>query len=104
MGWIECKCDAHKKQVGVGQLYNPGATGSQLVGDQSLKSVFQFEKWEPDPAEAGSPGPRLSSTGEWERNAAIAGRAGGRYVAVFVQSQIYLSHITFHNPFVTIFE
>ena len=46
------------------------------VGDQSLKSVFQFEEWEPDPAEAGPQVPRLSSPGERERNAAIARRVG----------------------------
>ena len=38
------------------------------------------------PAEAGPPGPRLSSPGEWERKAVIARRVGGQYVGVFVQS------------------
>ena len=46
------------------------------VGDQSLKSVFQFEEWEPDPAEARPPGTRLSSPGERKRNAVIARRVG----------------------------
>ena len=49
----------------------------ELVGDQNLKSVLQFEEWEPDPAEAGPLGPRLSNPVEQERNAAITRRAGG---------------------------
>ena len=46
------------------------------VRNQSLKSVFQFEEREPDPAEAGPPGPQLSNPGERERNAVIARRVG----------------------------
>ena len=52
------------------------------------------------PAEAGPPGPRLSSPGEWERNAAVARRVGGSICCSSVQSPTLLSHSkTFSNPF-----
>ena len=72
-----------------------GETGSQAVGVQSLKSVFQIELWEPAlSTEAGSSGPQLSSPGEWKRHTAMARGAGGQYVAVFDQSPTNLSHTT----------
>ena len=44
------------------------------------------------PAEAGPPGPRLSSPGEQERNTVIARRVGGSICCSSVQSPTHLSH------------
>ena len=52
------------------------------------------------PAEAGPPGPRLSSPGEQERNAAIARRVGGVNMLQFCSvSNSPLTDNTFCNPF-----
>ena len=55
------------------------------------------------PAEAEPPGPRLSSTGERERNAAVARRVGGSICCSSIQSPTHLSQIipfvTLSNPF-----
>ena len=67
----------------------------ELVGDQSLEAVVAVRSGENQTLQ----GPRLLSPAGWERNAAIAKRAGGQYVAVFVQSPTHHSH---NNPFVTI--
>ena len=69
------------------------------VGDQSLKSVFQFEGWELDPAEVGPPGLRLSSPGERERNAAIAREWGSICWNLCSVSNSPLTHKPFRNPF-----
>ena len=79
--------------LGVNQWYNPGETGSQAVGVQSLKSVFQIELWEPALSrETGPPGPRLSSPGERKRRTAMAWGAGGSICCSLC------SPLT-HNPF-----
>ena len=60
-------CDAHKKKVGVELLYN------------SVHRKFnqlEIRCGEPAPREAGTPGPWLSSPGEWERNVVMAIRVG----------------------------
>ena len=69
------------------------ATGSS---DQSEKRC-----WNEDhvPAEAGPPGPRLSSPGERERNAVMAKRVGVNDVAVLFSLQL-ISHTTI--PFITL--
>ena len=63
-------CDAHKKKVDVELLYNSvrrkfNQLGVRRVGEKMLD-------WETCPREAGSPGPRLSSPGERERNTVVA--------------------------------
>ena len=80
-------CDAHRK-VAVELLYNSVKTGSQLVcrPDQLEKDAGMRTC----PREAGSPGHRLSSPGERERNE-DDNQSGGQYVAV-------LFSLT-HNPF-----
>ena len=91
LNWV--RIGRHRKQVDVKQWYNPGATGSQWVGDQSLESVVAVRNSENQlPADVGPPGPRLSSPAERERSAAIARRAGGQYVAVLVNLHL-TSHI-----------
>ena len=51
------------------------------------------------PEEAGLPGPRFSSPGERERNAAVARRVRGSICCSSVQSPTHLTDNTFHNPF-----
>ena len=54
------------------------------------------------PREAGPPGPRLSSPGERERNAVMAIRVGGQYVAILFGLQLPLTVkplVTLSNPF-----
>ena len=95
-GWIGCRCDAHRKQVGVKQWYNPVREEVQLVG----VSLLQFEEVRTRPSrELGPRGPRLNSPAERGRNAAKDKGTGGQYVAVFVQSPTHLSHITLSQPF-----
>ena len=93
MGWIGCRCNAHRKQVDVKQWYNPGPQRSSL-------SLLQFEAVRTRPSrELGLQGPQLSSLAERERNAAKDKGTGGQYVTVFVQSPTHLSHITLSQPF-----
>ena len=82
----------------VSNYYKIPATGSS---DQ-----FERRCWNENhvPAEAGPPGPRLSSPGERERNAAVARRVGGGSICCStVQSPTHLSQIipfvTLSNPF-----
>ena len=43
-GWIRCRCDAHKKQVDVKQLYNPVRQTAWVSWSQlQLKLELQFE-------------------------------------------------------------
>ena len=43
-GWIGCRCNAHKKQVGVKQLYNPVPQTESVSWRQSqLEFASQFE-------------------------------------------------------------
>ena len=77
MGWMSAICDAHKKKVGVEQLYNSvhrkfNQLGIRRVGDKM----------------------RLSSPGERERNAG-GHKSGGQYVAVLFGLQLSLTY----NPF-----
>ena len=84
-GWIRCRCDAHKKQVYVKQLYNPVAqtdsvSWSQLVGVRVAVRGSENQL----PAEGLGPQDlRLSSPTEWERSAVIVRGTWGQYVAVF---------------------
>ena len=99
-GWIRCRCDAHKKQVGIKQLYNPmpptvWISWSQVVGDGVAVRGSENQL----PAEGLSPQePRLSSPAEWERSAAIVWATWGQYVAVCSVSNSPLTH----NPFATL--
>ena len=93
MGWIRCNCNAHRKQVGVKQLYN-----------QVPQTVWvSWRQWEPAPDRGlGSSGPRLSSPAEWGRSAAIVWGTWGQYVAVCSISNSPLTHDQyqpFHDPF-----
>ena len=86
-------CDAHKKKVGVELLYNSvhrkfNQLGIRPVGDKMLD-------WGTCPREAGPQGPRLSCPGERERNAVMANRVGGQYVAVLFGLQLPLTYNAF---------
>ena len=77
-----------------------GVATSPTLRCSSYWSLLQFETVRTRPSKELAPqGPRLSSPAEWERSAAIARRAGGQYVAVFVQYPTHLSHITLSQPF-----
>ena len=76
----------------VSNYYITPATGSS---DQLEKML----EWEPCPRRGCPPGPRLSSPGERERNAAVARRVGGQYVAICSVSDSPLTDNTFRNPF-----
>ena len=96
-GWIGCRCDTHKKQVGVKQWYNPVRQEVQLVG----VSLLQFEavRTSSQQRAMGPQDPRLSSPAERERSAAKDGGTGGQYVAV--SGSVSNSPLT-HNPFITL--
>ena len=96
-GWIRCNCDAHKKQVGVKQLYNKvlqtaWVSWSQLQLDLSCSS----RQWEParDRVLAALSDP----PSEWERSEAIVRGTWGQYVAGCSVSNSPLTH----NPFATL--
>ena len=92
-GWIGCKYDAHRKQVGVKQWYNPvrqtvRESWSQLVGDKMLQ-------WEPAP----SRGLWALRTSDWaakqnEKEVLLKTKELGGNMLQFVQSPTHLSHIT----------
>ena len=67
--------------MGVKSLYNLGDRKFRSVGEKMLE-------WGPCPKEAEPLGPRLSSSGERERNAVMAIRVGGQYVAVLFSLQL----------------
>ena len=100
-GWIRCNCDAHEKLVDVNQLYK---SVQQTVGvswsSVSWSSSCSSRQWEPAPDRgfAARSDPRLSSTAEWERSAAIVRGTWGQYVAVCSVSNSPLTH----NPFATL--
>ena len=74
-------------------LYNSVKTGSLLV--------LETRSWRQDVVEKAStqqkrpPGLQLSNPGERERNAVMAIRVGGQYVAVLFGLQLPLTHNTF---------
>ena len=90
-GWIQCTCDAHGKQVGVKQLYN------QVP--QTVGVSWSSRQWEPAPdwGLVALSDPRLSSSAEWERSAAIVRGTWGQYVAVCSVSNSPLTHNPFAN-------
>ena len=72
---------------GCQKMIKPGATGSSVSWSQSFGHKMSAREPAPD-WELGPKGSRVSSTGERERSAAIAGRAGGQYVAVLFSLQL----------------
>ena len=104
-GWIRCNCDVHGKQVAVNQLYNgmtqtAWVSWSQFVGVRVAVRCIENQL----PAEGlGPQDPRLSSTAEWEKGAAIV---RGTWVNMLqsVQSPTHLSHTTLSRPFSNPFE
>ena len=84
-------CDAHKKKVGVELLYNSVHRKFNQFGDQTswredagLRNMSQRGK---------APRSRLSSPGEWERNAVMANRVGVNMLQ-FCSVSNSLSHTT----------
>ena len=94
LNWM--RCDAHRKQVDIKQLYNPVRQELQSVWRQFLQ--FEVVRTRPS-GKPGPQGPRSSSPAERERSAAKDEGTGGKYVAVFVQSPNHLSHKTLLQPF-----
>ena len=100
MGWIGCRCDAHWSRWASNNYITQCHRKLELVWSlESVVAVRGSESQLPDRGLMALGDPRLSSPAEWERSAAIARRAGGQYVAVFVQSPTHLSHITLLQPF-----
>ena len=100
-GWIRCRCDAHRKQVNVKQLYNRVPKRFELVGVScSWSSSWSSRQWDPAPdrGPAALSDPWLSSLAEWERSAAPDRGTWGQYVAVCSVSNSPLTH----NPFATL--
>ena len=98
MGWIRCKCDAHKKQVGVKQLYNPvprrvGVSWGQL----QLKFELQFEAVRTSSQQWAWAlrTPSWAAQQNEKRSASIVRGTGGQYVAVCSVSNSPLTQ----NPF-----
>ena len=72
-------------------LYNSVKTESQLVLETSW---WEDAGMRTCPREAGPPGPRLSSPGEWEQHTAMSGGAGEVNMLQFCSVSNSLSHIT----------
>ena len=97
-GLIRCRCDAHKKQGYVKQLYNPVPQTVRVSWSQFVE-VRVAVRGSENQRKAERLGPqhtRLSSPAEWKRSAAIVGGSWGQYVAVCSVSNSPLTH----NPFV----
>ena len=113
-GLNEAICDAHKKKVDVEQLCNSvhrkfnqlelrcGRENQHPAEGVLRPPIEQLEirpvgekmlEWGTCPREAGPPGPRLSCTGEEERNAIIARRLGVNMLQ-FCSVSNSLSHTT----------
>ena len=101
-GRVELSADVKLTEAGRCQtIIEPGATGSSSELEIRVWSQWlQFEVVRTRPnRELGSQGYWLRSPAGWERSALISRRAGGQYVAVFVQSPTHLSHITLSYHF-----
>ena len=98
-GWNRCNCDDHGKQVDVKQLYDRVPQTVRVSYSQSVGVRVAARGSENQlPAESlGPQDPRLSSSVEWERGAAIVRGTWGQYVAVCSVSNAPLTH----NPFRT---
>ena len=100
-GWIWCKCDAHMKQVGIKQLYNPVLLRVRVSWSQfQLKFELQFEAVRTSSQQkAGPSGPRLSSPAKWEKKCCYSQRNWGVNMLLSVQCPTHLSHTTVSQPF-----
>ena len=100
-GWIRCRCDAHKKQVYVKQLYNSVPQTVRVSWSQlQLKFELQFEavrtSSQQKPWALRTPG--WAAQQNEKRSAAIVRRTGCEYVAVCSVSNSPHTH----NPFATL--
>ena len=97
LSWVQMRRSL--KLVDSKQLYNLVPQEVRVSLEFGV-SLLQFEAVRTRPSwELGPQGPQLSSPAERERSAAKEGGTGGQYVAVFVQSPTYLTHITLSQPF-----
>ena len=94
-GWIECEL-WRSQEVGGRQI-----PSDRNPSDRKFRSVGKKRCWNENhvPAEAGLPGPRLSSPGERERNAAMARRVGFNILQFCSVFNSPLTDNTFRNPF-----
>ena len=88
-GWIECEIVTLTGSRWMSNYYITPATGSS---DQLERRCWNENHV---PAEAGPPGPRLSSSGELERNTVMARRVGVNMLQSLFDLQLPLTH----NPF-----
>ena len=91
LNWVQ-NCDACRNRWASNYYITP-VTGSSVQLERRCWNENNV------PAEAGPPGPQLSSPGERESKAVIARRVGGQYVAVLFSLQL-TSHTV--KPFVTL--
>ena len=100
-GWIRCRCDAHKKQSDVKQLYNPVPQTVRVRWSQlQLKFELQFEAVRTSSKQRAWAlrAPGWAAQQDEKRSAAIVRGTGGQYVAVCSVSRSPLTH----NPFATL--
>ena len=83
-------CDAHKKKVGVELLYNS-------VHRKFNQLDIRYGRENQHPENLGLMATGLSSTREQERNAIMARRVGGQYVADLFGLQLPLTHKPFNK-------
>ena len=99
-GWIRCRCDAHKKQVDVKQLYNLVPQTVRVSWSQlQLKFELQFEAVRTSSQQRAwtirTPG--WAAQQNEKRSVAIVRGTGGQYIEVCSVSNSPLTH----NPFTT---
>ena len=99
--WIQCGCDAHKKQVEVKQLYNPVPQTVRVSWSQlQLKFELQLEAVRTSSQQRAwalrTPG--WAAQQNEKRSAAKDRGTWGQYVAVYSVSNSPLTH----NPFATL--
>ena len=93
MGWVWCRCDAHKKQVDVKQWYNPVQQEVQLVGVRVLEIRCQCEN-------------QLQTEGLWSSGPPVEQLRRMRKKCCYSQNMLQFCSVSnsplTRNPFATI--
>ena len=100
MGLIRCNCDAHKKQVGVQQLYNlvpqtVRVSWSQFVG---VRFAVRGSENQLETEGLGPQDPRLSSPAEREKECCYNQMNWGSICYSLFSLQLTSHRQSFHNP------
>ena len=102
-GWIRCRCDAHKKQVEVKQLYNP-VPQTVSVSWSQLEFELQFEAVRTSSRQraCGSQWPPVEQPSRIRKKCCYSQRNLGSICCSLLRLQLTSHTQPFHNPFATL--